>query len=249
LRDSQIETVKTWMTDRYTVVLKARQIGFSTLAAAYAFWMCFFFADRFVIMLSRTEREAMKLLSKSKYGYKFLPFWMKEKGPRQVTDHQLKMVFDNESAVESLPSGSDPARGESVYAVFVDEWAFLPNPEEAWASIEPIADIGGRVMGLSTANGSGNFFHKLWVGSQTGANKFTGIFYPWDADGERNDDWYSDKSRNMSLGSCIKNTPAAPTKRSSSQVTLFLILSYLMRLFQLNQSWDTIMSTLTVQPS
>jgi hypothetical protein len=42
-------------------------------------------------MLSRTEREAMKLLSKSKYGYKFLPYWMKEKGPKQVTEHQLKM--------------------------------------------------------------------------------------------------------------------------------------------------------------
>ncbi len=210
LRPAQVETVRTWMTDRYTVVLKARQIGFSTLAAAYAFWMCFFFADRFVIMLSRTEREAMKLLSKSKYGYKFLPFWMRDKGPRQTTDHQLKMVFENESAIESLPSGSDPARGESVYAVFVDEWAFLPNPEEAWASIEPIADIGGRVMGLSTANGSGNFFHKLWVGSQTGANKFTGIFYPWDADGERNEDWYSDKSRNMSQWQLHQEYPRSP---------------------------------------
>jgi hypothetical protein len=210
LRSAQVETVRIWMSERYTVVLKARQIGFSTLAAAYAFWMAYFFSDRFVIMLSRTEREAMKLLSKSKYGYKFLPFWMRSKGPAQTTDHQLKMVFENESAIESLPSGSDPARGESVYAVFVDEWAFLPNPEEAWASIEPIADIGGRVMGLSTANGSGNFFHQLWVGSQTGANKFVGIFYPWDADGERNDDWYNDKSRNMAQWQLHQEYPRSP---------------------------------------
>lgn len=212
LRDAQMETVRVWMSDRYTVVLKARQIGFSTLAAAYAFWMTYFFQDRFVIMLSRTEREAMKLLSKSKYGYKFLPFWMREKGPKQTTDHQLKMTFDNESAIESLPSGSDPARGESVYAVFVDEWAFLPNPEEAWASIEPIADVGGRVMGLSTANGSGNFFHQLWVGSQTGANKFTGIFYSWDADGERGEDWYEDKARNMQSWQLHQEYPRNPSE-------------------------------------
>ena len=210
LREAQVETVRVWMSERYTVVLKARQIGFSTLAAAYAFWMSYFFQDRFVIMLSRTEREAMKLLSKSKYGYKFLPFWMRDKGPKQTTDHQLKMVFDNESAIESLPSGSDPARGESVYAVFVDEWAFLPNPEEAWASIEPIADVGGRVMGLSTANGSGNFFHQLWVGSQTGANKFAGIFYSWDADGERGEDWYEDKSRNMAQWQLHQEYPRSP---------------------------------------
>lgn len=209
MREAQIETMRIWMSERYSVVLKARQIGFSTLAAAYAFWLAYFHPDRFIIMLSRTEREAMKLLSKSKYGYKFLPQWMKERGPRQVTEHQLKMVFDNESAIESLPSGSDPARGESVYLVIVDEWAFLPNPEEAWASIEPVADVGGRVIGLSTANGSGNFFHSLWVGSQTGANQFTGIFFPWDA-GDRDDDWYEIKARNMQPWQLHQEYPRFP---------------------------------------
>jgi hypothetical protein len=210
LRESQIVTVRTWMSERYTIVLKARQIGFSTLAAAYAFWLVFFAPDRFVVMLSRTERESVKLLAKSKYGFRFLPHWMRLRGPQQTTDHQLKMVFDNESAIESLPSGNDPARGESVYLVIVDEWAFLPNPEEAWASIEPITDVGGRVVGLSTANGSGNFFQKLWVGSQTGANKFKGIFFPWDADGERNDDWYEAKSRNMQSWQMHQEYPRFP---------------------------------------
>jgi hypothetical protein len=210
LREAQIDSVRTWLDSRYSIVLKARQIGFSTLAAAYAFWLTFFWSDRFVVMLSRTEREAMKLLSKSKYGYKFLPYWMKEKGPKQVTEHQLKMVFDNESAVESLPSSNDPARGESVYLVIVDEWAFLPNAEEAWASIEPVTDVGGRVIGLSTANGSGNFYHELWVGSQTNANKFKGIFFPWSADGERNQDWYDAKAANMHPWQLHQEYPTFP---------------------------------------
>ena len=64
LRDAQEETIEHWMNNRYSVVLKARQIGFSTVAAAYSFWLTFFFADRFVVMLSRTEREAAKLLQK-----------------------------------------------------------------------------------------------------------------------------------------------------------------------------------------
>jgi len=197
LRPAQVKTMRVWMTERYSIVLKARQIGFSTLASAYSFWLVFFASDRFVVMLSRTERESIKLLGKAKYGFKFLPFWMRERGPQQVTEHQLKIQFDNESGIESLPSSNDPARGESVYLVIVDEWAFLPNAEEAWASIEPIADIGGRVIGLSTANGSGNFFHHLWVGSQTGTNQFKGIFFPWSADGERGQDWYDGKVKNM----------------------------------------------------
>jgi len=209
MREAQIETIRAWLSNRYSVVLKARQIGFSTLAAAYAFWLTFFWSDRFVVMLSRTEREAAKLLQKSKYGFKFIPLWMKERGPDITSDNQLKMTFSNESAIESLPSGNDPARGESVYLVIVDEMAFLPNSEEAWASIEPIADVGGRVICLSTANGSGNFFHQMWVGSQTKANLFKGIFWPWSA-GDRDEDWYESKSKTMPSWQLHQEYPRTP---------------------------------------
>ena len=196
LRDAQEETVSVWIDKRYSIVLKARQIGFSTLAAAFTFWETFFWSDRFTVMLSRTEREASKLLQKTKYGYKMLPNWMRVRGPDLLSDNQLKMVFANDSAIESLPSGNDPARGESVYRVIIDEMAFLPNAEEAWASIEPIADVGGRVVCLSTANGEGNIFHSLWVGSQTGNNRFTGVFFPWSA-GDRDEEWYEAKKRDL----------------------------------------------------
>ncbi len=155
------EAVRAWIDKRYTIVLKSRQIGFSTLAAAFAFWTAYFWPDRFVVMLSKTEREASKLLSKAKYLYKFLPDWMKQRGPELIQNNVLKMVFDNDSLIESLPSANDPARGESVFLVIIDEMAFLPNPEEAWAAIEPIADVGGRVICLSTAKGEGNIFYIL----------------------------------------------------------------------------------------
>lgn len=209
MREAQLFTVESWIENRYTIVLKARQIGFSTLAAAFVFWETFFWKDRFIIMLSRTEREAMKLLMKSKYGFKFLPKWMVLRGPSIIDNNQLKMSFSNESAIESLPSGNDPARGESVYRVVIDEMAFLPNSEEAWASIEPIADVGGRVICLSTANGEGNIFHELWVGSQTGTNLFKGIFFPWSA-GDRDDDWYEAKRRQLPDWQLAQEYPSDP---------------------------------------
>ena len=209
LREAQVETARNWMEHRYTIVLKARQIGFSTLAAAFVFWETFFWSDRFVVMLSRTEREASKLLQKTKYGYKMLPQWMKVRGPEVLVDNQLKMQFANESSIESLPSGNDPARGEAVYRVVIDEMAFLPNPDEAWASIEPIADVGGRVICLSTANGEGNIFHDLWVGSQTGTNRFVGIFFPWSA-GERDQDWYEAKKRDLPDWQMAQEYPSDP---------------------------------------
>ena len=209
MREAQTETARVWISARYSIVLKARQIGFSTLAAAFVFWEAYFWADRSVVMLSRTEREAAKLLQKSKYGYKMLPEWMRRRGPAIVSDNQLKMVFSHDSAIESLPSGNDPARGESVYRVVIDEMAFLPNSEDAWAAIEPIADVGGRVICLSTANGEGNIFHRLWAGSQNGTNQFQGVFFPWSA-GDRDDEWYEVKRQSLPDWQLAQEYPSDP---------------------------------------
>jgi hypothetical protein len=210
LRDAQKEAVRAWIDKRYTIVLKSRQIGFSTLAATYAFWVAYFWPDRFVVMLSKTEREATKLLSKSKYLYKHLPEWLKRRGPELVSNNVLKMVFDNDSLIESLPSANDPARGESVFLVIIDEMAFLPNPEEAWAAIEPIADVGGRVICLSTAKGEGNIFYNLWQGSQTGTNRFTGIFFPWSANSDRGQDWYDAQAKELADWQLHQEYPSNP---------------------------------------
>jgi len=210
LREAQVETAKAWIEKRYTIVLKSRQIGFSTLAAAYAFWLTFFQPDRFVVMLSKTEREATKLLGKTKYIYKFLPDWLKAAGPELIQNNVLKMVFDNESVIESLPSANEPARGESVYLAIIDEMAFLPNPEEAWASIEPIADVGGRVICLSTAKGEGNIFFNLWHGSQTGTNRFYGIFYPWSANTDRDESWYEKQKAELPTWQLHQEYPSNP---------------------------------------
>lgn len=198
LRHAQSYALDHFANNRYSLTLKARQIGWSTLVAAHAFYSCFFGEAREIIFLSKGEREATQLMSKVKYGYKHLPQWLLERGPKVRADHQQRMMFDNGSSIVSMPSASDPARGSSAWLVVVDEWAFLPNAEEAWASIEPVADVGGRIIGLSTANGSGNFFHQLWVDAETGNNNFATMFFPWSANEDRDADWYAGKKLSMS---------------------------------------------------
>ena len=210
LRSAQSEALNHWEDHRYSLTLKARQIGWSTLVAAHQFWLAFFHADQNIIDLSRTEREAVLLLRKTKYGFKHLPNWMLERGPKSLVEHQQRMGFDNGSLITSMPSASDPARGESASLIVVDEWAFLPNPEEAWASIEPVADIGGRIIGLSTANGSGNFYHQLWVGATTGSNKFAPMFFPWSATEDRGDAWYQEKITSMLPWQLAQEYPTTP---------------------------------------
>jgi len=210
LREAQEKALKEWAENRYSLTLKARQIGWTTLVAAHQFWLAFFHSDQNIIDLSRTERESVLLLKKTKYGAKHLPDWMINRGPKSLVEHQQRMAFDNGSQIVSMPSASDPARGESASLVVVDEWAFLPSPEDAWASIEPVADVGGRIIGLSTANGSGNFFHHLWTGATTGNNKFSPMFFPWNATGDRDESWYESKRDSMLPWQLAQEYPTTP---------------------------------------
>jgi hypothetical protein len=193
MREAQLDVVSNWIEHRFTIALKARQVGFSTLAGAFAFWLAFFYDNQSILMISKGEREAIKLLQKSRYGYRFLPEWLKLRGP--VVDSNLtKIAMTNESVIESLPSAADPARGETASTIIVDEMGQLPNSEDAWASIEPVATIGGSIIMLGTANGEGNLFHKLWVGAHSewgnSTNRFVGIFHSWRAVTERDDAWF-----------------------------------------------------------
>lgn len=210
LRDAQSEALRRWDSNRYSLTLKARQIGWTTLVAAHQFWLAFFHSDQNIIDISRTEREAVLLLRKTKYGFSHLPKWLVERGPTSLVDHQQRMAFSNGSQIVSMPSASDPARGESATLIVVDEWAFLPNPEEAWASIEPVADVGGRIIGLSTANGSGNFFHHLWTGAETGTNRFDPMFFAWSASEDRDESWYEAKKASMLEWQLHQEYPTSP---------------------------------------
>lgn len=190
LRPAQLEILEVWMRERYSLVLKARQIGWSTLVALYSLWLSFFWSDRQIVMLSKGEREAADLLKKSDYAFKRLPEWMRRRGPRRLDRNVKSISFANASQIRSLPSKEDPARGTAVSLCILDEWAFYENPEDAWASVEPIADVGGRIIALSTAKGWGTFFHTMWVQANQGIGKFKPMFYPWWANSDRDDAWY-----------------------------------------------------------
>lgn len=195
LREAQTEGLWHWHDNRYSLTLKARQIGWSTIAAAYVLWTALGGPDREIILISKNQEVAVDLLGRIKYAYNNLPEWFRARAPKPINDRQDKWIFDNGSSIFSSQSQSDPARGSSAYLIVIDEWAFLPNAEESWASIEPVADIGGRIIGLSTANGSGNFFHDLWVGAETNNNQFKTMFHSWRAVPERDDAWYEQKLR------------------------------------------------------
>ncbi len=210
LREPQRTALKNFASGENYLTLKARQIGWSTITTTFAFWKAFLQEDQRILFISKGEREARELLQMVKFGYERLPDWVKAKGPTLTADTLESMKFSNGSEINSLPSASNPGRGFSGSLVIVDEWAHLPNDEDAWASIEPVADIGGQILGLSTANGVGNWFHREWVKATRKENSFKTMFYSWRAVPERDDAWYERKKRDMLPWQLAQEYPSTP---------------------------------------
>lgn len=210
LREPQEFALTQWDAGVNSITLKARQIGWSTSVAFFAARLAMIEPNSKILFLSKGERESKMLLEKVKFGLERLPDWMVPLAPHVTRSNMETVEMSNGSAIVSLPSRNNPARGFTGRLVVVDEWAFLDNGDEAWASIEPVTDIGGQVIGLSTANGVGNTFHDLWLRAQSGDSSFEPMFYSWRAVPERDDAWYEAKKADMQVWQLHQEYPSAP---------------------------------------
>lgn len=182
---------------RNIIALKSRQVGFTSTCAVSSLWWVLFHPDQYVLFISRREDDARDILAKADYAYRWLPDWMLQRAPERTDKTSQRMTFANDSLIRSEQSQSDPARGQTATLIICDEFASLEKPEEAWSSIEPVSDIGGRVIILSTAKGAGNLFHVMYTAALTGRSNFKPLFIPWSAVPSRDEAWFQDKVESL----------------------------------------------------
>lgn len=175
------------------VALKARQIGFTTLVAAYAVWWCIFHNDCPWLLASRNEDAAKKNLARATYGWRRLPQWFKDRCPAVVTDSSERLAWANESRIDSIPASAGSGRSDSVYGVLFDEAAHMDNPAELFASLQPLCY--GPFVVFSSANGMGNWFHDRWLEAKQPDSAWTPIFCPWTEVDSRDREWYERNKR------------------------------------------------------
>jgi len=176
------------------VYLKARQIGFTTLAMGLAFWSGFFHPDHPWLVTSQGESEAADTLStKLKQPYERLPAWMRKRGPNVIKDTGEEFGFDNGSRFLAIPSTSRSGRSKAVYGVLMDEAAFQQEADELFAALDPLCY--GPLFMFSTANGMAGTFHQNWLDAQLPGSEWGSLFFPWDVVPGRDEDWYDKQTR------------------------------------------------------
>ena len=110
----------------YSIVLKSRQLGISTLTAGYSLWMMLFNQDKNILCIATKQETAKNMVTKVKFMYDNLPSWLKEK-QKPSEDNKLTLRLRNGSQIKATSASSDAGRSEAVSLLIIDEAAFINN--------------------------------------------------------------------------------------------------------------------------
>ena len=182
----QDDAIDNFVNHRYNIVLKGRQLGFSTIAAGYIAWLMTFFRNKEILIMAIKQETAKNLIEKVRLIVDSFPHWLK---PELIQDNKLLIKLANNSRAKAISTTSDAGRSESLSLLVIDEAAFVEKADEIWTAIQPTLATGGDCMLLSTPNGVGNWFHKMWTDSEQGLNDFYRQLVRWSEHPDRDEDW------------------------------------------------------------
>ena len=194
--DFQTELLKDFNDYRFNIVLKARQLGISTITAAYVAWLMLFHRDKNVLVIATKFGTAANLVKKVKAIHKNLPPWMRISSI--AIDNRTSFELTNGSQIKASSTSSDAGRSEALSLLVVDEAAHVEGLDELWTGLYPTLSTGGRCIALSTPNGVGNWFHQTCIDAEIEKNDFHLVTLPWQVHPDRDQQWFEKETRNMS---------------------------------------------------
>ena len=184
-------------THRFNIVLACRQSGKSISSVAYILWFVLFHSEKTVAVLANKGATAREMLARITLMLENLPFFL-QPGTKALNKGSLE--FSNNSKIIAAATSGSSIRGLSINLLFLDEFAFVENDAQFFASTYPVISSGKdtKVIITSTANGIGNVFHKVWEGAQQKTNEFKPFRVDWwDVPG-RDEKWKEETIANTS---------------------------------------------------
>ena len=194
--DFQDECIDLFLENRFSIILKSRQLGMSTLVAAYTVWLTLFQKDKNVLIIATKLSVAQNFITKVKTMVRSLPAWIVL--PQIISNNKQLIEFSNGSTIKAIPTSDDAGRSEALSLLIIDEAAFVRNFDDLWTGLYPTVSTGGRVIILSTPNGVGGQYYKLYTDAEAGINEFNSIKLPWDVHPERGKEWFDKTTANLS---------------------------------------------------
>ena len=191
--DYQDVLIQDYIDHRFNVILKARQLGISEITASYAVWLMLFHRNKNILVMASKAETAKNIIKKVKMALAKLPDWLKIAS--EITNNRLSVELSNGSQIKAIATSDDAGRSEALSLLIIDEAAFVKNLEDLWTGLLPTVTAGGNIIVLSTPNGVGNLFHKLYVDAENSENEFHQNMLMWWVHPERIEDLQDDPDR------------------------------------------------------
>lgn len=191
LYEYQKEMIDAIHNNKDSIILASRQLGKTTVVAAYILWMTCFQKDKLCVIASKAMNHATEIMSRIKFAYEELPLWLK---PGCKYYSRTSIEFENGSKIKSEATSEKTGRGGSPSLLFIDEIAFLNKriQEEMWASIAPSLSTGGKFILTSTPNGDSDLFASLWRAANSNQNSFKPVKALWWQHPDRGEEYYNE---------------------------------------------------------
>ena len=171
------------------LLLKARQLGISTIAEALVFHKTITTEGCNCLIVAQDPDQADYLFGMSRTAYDSLPWWMQPEVRYDVEGRH--MVFDRKDAIQRMTNPGLRSRilvqaankltgvavGKTVRAAHLSELSDWRNAKTLTEHIFPSMNAPDTLAILeSTARGRGDFWHRFWVDAVEG--KLSGMWKP-----------------------------------------------------------------------
>ena len=161
LNEAQKDLFNTLRKARRVIILKARQIGFSTAAIGYLYWKTIMTPGTNTAIIGYNAPLTAELLDKVK------TFWRSTPADLRPTIHynsKSEISFPNiDSKIIVLPSTENVGRGYTLHNVLCTELSAWEKAEDKMMSLEASVPLDGLIIIESTPRGQGNLYHKMYV--------------------------------------------------------------------------------------
>ena len=97
----QNEILDAVRSNKYTICVKSRQLGVSTIMVFYVLWFSIFSTGKRTLIVAHNREAAQEFITKVKTAYEFLPEWMK---PACVLYSKDTIEFDTKSKIKAITS-------------------------------------------------------------------------------------------------------------------------------------------------
>ncbi len=148
---------------RFTITLKARQVGFSYAFAARALHYAIYSPPYTALFLSLNQRDAEEKIRYARLLFYNLPKEVR-RSIRLVRDSLQEIAFSNGSRLLSLPCSAG-LRGRSGH-LYLDEFAHFREDEEIFTAALPLASRGYEVHIASTPLGARGLFYEIFTNEE-----------------------------------------------------------------------------------